>query len=301
MTLRRTMLFFPGNNERFLAKAIETEADSLILDLEDAVTPAEKAAAREMVKKTLQTVGFRGKERAVRINGVTTAWGGEDIWAVVEGGGDLIVLPKADSEATILAADQIVAQAEEALGVPQGQTKLMPLVETALGVLNVERTAFASDRIVAISFGGADYRHSTRAASTPEETEYYWPETKVMLAARAAGKMPIGTAYYLNISDIEAVVHSAQRERAMGYEGKTLIHPTHVKPIKEVFTPTAQEIEFAQRVIEAFAKAEREGRGAITVDGRMIEHLHVTEARWTLEAAHRAGVLKEDAAHPVVS
>lgn len=113
-----------------------------------------------------------------------------------------------------------------------------------------------------------------------------------MLAARAAGKMPIGTAYYQNIADLEAVVRSARREKALGYEGKTVIHPTHVKPVNEVFTPTAEEIAFARRVIEAYESAEREGKGATTVDGRLVEHLHMREARWMLEVARKAGGLR---------
>lgn len=290
--LRRSMLFLPGNNERFLQRALETEADALILDLEDAVTPAEKPRTRDLVKEALRTVDFRGKERTVRVNGVTTRWGEEDLWAMVEGGVDMVVLPKADDDTIIVAADRIITQAEESLGIPVGRTKIMPLVETAMGILNVERTAFASPRIDALNFGGGDYRHSVRGRPSVEEKEYDWPETKILLAARAAGKMPIGTAFYMGISNLEAAEQSARRERHLGYEGKTAIHPSHVPVINKVFTPTEEEIDFAQRVIEGFEQAEKEGRGAITIDGRLIEHLHVTEARWTLEAARKAGVLK---------
>lgn len=293
-TLRRSMLFLPGNNERFLSKGLETEADGIILDLEDSVTSEQKPVARGMVKRFLQSLDFHGKERAVRVNGVTTRWGEEDIWAVVEGGVDLVLLPKADSDTIVLAADRIMTEAEGALGRAVEKTKLMPMIETAMGVINVERTVFASPRIVALCFGGGDYRYSTRVGSTPDEVEYLYPESKVMLAARAAGKVPIGTAFHLDISDLEALVRSARRERTLGFEGKMVIHPTHVKPVNEVFTPTREEIEHARRVINAYAAAEREGRGAIRVEGRLVEHMHAEEARRVLEIAHLAGVLQKD-------
>ncbi len=290
ITLRRSMLFLPGNNERFLARALESEADSIVLDLEDAVTPEQKPEAREMVKHFLRAADFRGKERVVRVNGVTTPWGEEDLKAVVEGGVDLVLVPKADGEAIVQTSDRIVTEAEERLGVTGGRTKLMPLIETALGVISVERTAFSSPRIVALAFGGGDYGLSTRARVGPDQLEYLYPMTRIMLAARAAGEIPIGTPYAQDIRDLDAVAQSARREHALGYEGKLVIHPSHIKPVNEVFTPTQEEIVYARRVIEAFEAADR---GAITVDGRLIEHLHVTEARRLLEVARKAGALRD--------
>ena len=290
ITLRRSMLFLPGNNERYLARAVESEADGIVLDLEDAVTPDQKPEAREMVEHFLQTVDFRGKERTVRVNGVTTVWGEEDLKAVVAGGADLVLVPKADSEVIVQTAARIVDEAEERLGIPQGTTKFMPLIETAIGVINVERTAFSSPRIVALAFGGGDYVLSTRVRVGVDELEHLYPETKVMLAARAAGKMVIGTVYAQNIRDLEAVARSARREQALGYNGKLVIHPSHVEPVNEVFTPTREEIAYARKVIDAFEAA---GRGAITVDGKLIEHLHATEARWLLDVARAARVLED--------
>ena len=293
ITLRRCMLFLPGNNERYLARALESEADGIVLDLEDSVTPDQKPSARDMVKHFLQTVDFRGKERAVRVNGVTTIWCEEDLDAVVEAGAQLVLVPKADSEAIVQTADRMVTEAEQRLGLPQGKTKFMPLIETALGIINVERTAFSSPRIAALSFGSGDYALSTRVRVGADELEHLYPETKVMLAARAAGKMPIAPPYIQDIRDLEAVARSARRERDMGYEGKLAIHPSQIKPVNDAFTPTQEEITYARKVIEAFEAAEKEGRGAITVDGKLIEHLHVTEARRLLEIARRAGALND--------
>lgn len=292
VTLRRTLLFLPGNNERFLTKALETAADGVILDLEDAVTPQEKPSAREVVGEALGTVDFRGKERVVRVNGITTEWGEEDLRAMVEAGAEVIMPPKADSAEIIQRVDRVIAEAERAHGVPEGRTRLLPLIETAEGFINVESTAKASPRIVALAFGGGDYLHSTKGSSTKDEWTYIYPRTKMLLAARAAGVMALGPAF-LYVHPLEDVVASARRDRVMGFDGKTAIHPSHIDPVNEVFTPTQEEIAYARRVIEAYEAAERDGRGAIKLEGKLIEHLHATEARWLLEAAKAAGVLRE--------
>jgi len=289
VTLRRSILFLPGNNERFLVRAIESAADALILDIEDAVMPDQKPEAREMVKRALQTEDFRGKERVVRVNGITTQWGADDLAAAVEGGADLILVPKADSEEVIKTADRIITEAEKRFGMPEGSTKIMALIETALGMINVERTVFASPRIDALAFGGGDYGLSTRVRVTPDEIAYIYPESKIMLAARAAGVMAIGTPYAQNIRDLDAVARQAKRQRDLGLDGKTVIHPTHVDIANAAFTPSAEEIAFAQKVITAY---EASDRGAISVDGKLIEHLHVSEARWALDVARQAGMIQ---------
>ena len=288
VTLRRSILFLPGNNERFLVRAIESAADALILDIEDAVMPDQKPEAREMVKRALQTEDFRGKERVVRVNGITTQWGADDMAAAVEGGADLILVPKADSEEVIKTADRIITEAEKRFGMPEGSTKIMALIETALGMINVERTVFASPRIDALAFGGGDYGLSTRIRVTPDEIAYVYPESKIMLAARSAGVMAIGTPYAQNIRDLDAVARQAKRQRDLGLDGKTVIHPTHVDIANAAFTPSAEEIAFAQKVITAY---EASDKGAISVDGKLIEHLHVSEARWALDVARQAGVI----------
>ena len=286
--LRRSMLFLPGNNARFLSRALESEADSIILDIEDAVAPQEKVNARNVVKETLSAVDFRGKERAVRINGLTTPWGRDDLVAVVEGGVDLVVVPKADSDEIVRVADVIITEVERRLGRPDGTARIMPLVETALGIVNVDRTVFGSARIDAVAFGGGDYVHSTRGRYTADESEYLYPRSRVLVAARAAGKMPVGTVFQ-RVPDIEGLYAAAHRERDLGYEGKMVIHPSHIGPVHEVFTPSAEEIDYARRVVEAYEASEREGRGATTVDGKLIEHLHADDARYVLDIARQAG------------
>jgi citrate lyase subunit beta/citryl-CoA lyase len=209
--------------------------------------------------------------------------------AAVEGGADLILVPKADSEEVIQTAARIITEAEKRFGVPEGSTKIMALIETALGLINVERTVFASPRIDALAFGGGDYGLSTRVRVTVDEIAYIYPESKIMLAARAAGVMAIGTPYAQDIGDLDAVARQAKRQRDLGLDGKTVIHPTHVDIANAAFTPTAEEIAFAQKVITAY---EASDRGAISVDGKLIEHLHVSEARWALDVARQAGVIQ---------
>ena len=287
--LRRSMLFLPGNNERFLIRAIESEADALILDLEDAVIPNQKSKAREMIRHALVAVNFRGKERVVRINGITTPWWEEDLAAAVEGGTEAILIPKADNDKIIRDVDNAVTEAECRLGVPNGQTKFMALIETPIGLINVERTVVASPRIDALVFGGGDYGLSTRVRVTPDELAYVYPETKIMLAARAADVMAIGTPYTHNVGDLTAVAAQAKRQRDLGLDGKAVIHPTHVTLANKAFTTSSDEIMFAQKIIASY---EASGKGAISVDGKLIEHVHVKEAHRALVIARKAGLIQ---------
>ncbi len=288
--LRRSMLFLPGNNERFLASALGTRADALILDLEDAVLPEHKPEARAIVEHALRTVDFGAKERVVRVNGITTQWGADDLRAAVAGRADLVLIPKADGEHVIAEVEAIVGEAEERAGALPGSTRLMCLIETPMGVINVERTVFASPRIEALGFGGGDYGLATRVRATPDEMPYLYPESRIMLAARAAGKMAIGTPYARNIPDLEGLARQAKRQRDLGLDGKFIIHPTHVDLANAAFTPDADEIAAARKIVAAYRAA---GRGAINVDGKLVEHLHVTEAERALEIARAAGAIEQ--------
>jgi citrate lyase subunit beta/citryl-CoA lyase len=199
----------------------------------------------------------------------------------------MVMVPKPDTEDVVRAVDEVLSGCERKLGVAEGRTKLILLVETALGVINVERTAVASPRVVALSFGAGDYAHSTGGLETAEEWELLYPRNKVLLAARANGKMPIG-AVYRDVRDLDGLVRSAQREKVLGFEGKMAIHPSHIAGINSVFTPSKEEIAAARRVVEGFEEAERVGKGAVVVDGKLVEHLHATEARMVLERARQA-------------
>ena len=290
--LRRTLLFLPGNNPRFLQRALESEADGLILDIEDAVAPEHKLQAREMVREALRTADFGRKERVVRVNNVTSPQGAGDIDAVVAGGADLILVPKADSPAVLQTAEHLVTAAERRHGAPEGRTQLGALIETAIGLINVDQTAFATPRLAVLCFGAGDFGLSTGIKPGPDEAEYLYPESRIMVAARAAGAMALGTPWVENIADIEGARRSAQRERRLGLDGKCLIHPTHVQVVNEAFTPSGEEIAYAQKVVTAYESA---GRGAIQVAGKLIEHLHVAQMRQVLDIARLAGKLSAGA------
>ena len=290
--LRRTMLFLPGGNERFLTKGLGLDVDSLILDLEDSVTPENKASAREAVAEALKQTDFGGKEKVVRVNALATEYGRQDITVVSRGSPDTLLLPKVDRPEDVVACDAWIAEAEEKEGLAPESIGLMAMVETVLGVVNIDAIASASSRMNGLIFGAADYTRETRGKISPGRPELYYPMIRILLASRVAGIDAIDTPYF-DIKDTEGLKRHTQQARDMGYDGKTIIHPSQIDVVNGIFTPSMEEVAYARRVIEAFEKARAEGRGATQVDGQMIENLHVDIAQRTLRLAERAG-LKED-------
>jgi citrate lyase subunit beta / citryl-CoA lyase len=290
VSLHRSWLFLPGNNARFLSKAVQSAADAVILDIEDAVIPDQKLATRDALTQVLKTVDFHGKVRTVRVNGIDTPWGKEDIEMMVRSRADLLMIPKADAEDVVVYVDRLVSAVEREEAIEQGTTKLILLIETPKGLINVERTAQASMRIVALCFGSGDYTYFTQGLSTPGEWEYAYPRARILNAARAAGQTPVGAAYRL-ITDPDGLRQSALRDKQLGYEGKTAIHPTQIQIINDVFTPTRDEINRARRVVDAYDAAERRGLGATTLEGTLVEYQHAAEARRVLDLAKKAGVV----------
>lgn len=288
--LRRSMLFLPGDNPRFLAKALASPADALILDLEDAVAPHQKPAARLAVAQALRTQDFGAKEKAVRINSLSTPYGREDVETVVPARPHALVVPKVNGPQDVQEVDDLVAAVEKAHGLSQGEVKLMPIIESPLAVINVESIALASPRVAGLMFGIGDYTASTRGTPSGEEWEILYPRTKMLLACRAAGIDAIDCPY-AKVKDLEGVERSARRARVLGYDGKAPIHPDHVPICNRVFSPTPEEIDYARRVIAAVAEAEAAGKGAATLDGQLIENVHAAIAQRTLNIARRAGLL----------
>jgi citrate lyase beta subunit len=288
--LRRSLLFLPGDNPRFLAKALVSEADGLILDLEDAVAPNQKPAARLSVAQALSGSDFGTKEKLVRINALSTPYGREDVAVVVPARPHTLMVPKVDGIREVQEVDDLVTEVEQAHGLPVGDVGLVLLIETPLGVINAESIALASPRVTGLSFGSGDYTVSTRGTLSDEEWELLYPRTKTLLASRAAGVDAIDTIW-AKVRDLKGVERSARRGRGLGYDGKAIIHPDHVPIVNRVFSPTPEEIDHARRVIAAVAGAEAAGKGAATLDGQLIEAPHAAIAQRTLEAARRAGLL----------
>ena len=273
---RRSVLYMPGANERALEKAKDLPADALILDLEDAVAPDAKPEARERVCAAVTGGGYGNRELAIRANGIGTPWHDADLKAIAAAGPDAVVVPKVNTAAEVL---QLVSALEQA-GAPE-HTKLWAMLETPQAMLHAEEIAGASERLTVLVMGTNDLAKELHASRVPNRHPLLPGLGLCLLAARATGKVLLDGVYN-DIKDEAGFLAECQQGREMGFDGKTLIHPSQVEPCNAVFAPGADEVEMAGRIIAAFEEAEAEGRGVVTVDGRMVENLHVEEARRVL-------------------
>ncbi len=276
---RRSVLYMPGANERALEKAKGLAADALILDLEDAVAPNAKAEARDRVCAAAASGEYGNREVAIRANGLDTDWHGADVAAIAAAGPDAIVVPKINSVEDVRA----VEAALDAGGAPD-HTKIWAMVETPVAMLHAAEIAGCSDRLTVLVMGTNDLAKELRAEHVPGRQPLLTGLGLCLLAARATGKV-ILDGVYNDIKDEAGFLDECRQGRQMGFDGKTLIHPSQLGPCNEVFAPSPAAIESAKEIIEAFEEAERDGRGVVTVNGRMIENLHVDEARRTLAQA----------------
>jgi citrate lyase subunit beta / citryl-CoA lyase len=273
---RRSVLYMPGANERALEKAATLPADALILDLEDAVAPDAKPAARDRVCEAAASGRYGRREVAIRVNGLGTPWHDDDIRAVAAAGPAAVVVPKVDSAEAVHA----IVKGLEAGGAPD-HTVIWAMVETPVAMLHAEEVAQASDRLTVLVMGTNDLAKELRAEHVAGRAPLLAGLGLALLAARATGKV-ILDGVYNDIKDPEGFEAECFQGRQMGFDGKTLIHPSQVEPCNRVFAPTDDEVDRAERIIAAYDEAEAEGRGVVTVDGRMVENLHVEQARHTL-------------------
>jgi len=287
--LRRSMLFVPGGNEKIFSKALGLDADALILDLEDAVALERKEEARDFVEKRLGETDFGHKEKVVRINPLESPFGYPDLCAVVPARPDALVVPKVNSVRDVWLVDGIVTQIERARRMPEGGIKLILLIETVLSVLNAVDIASCTPRVSGLLFGPADLTLETRGSITAERQELNYAMSRLVMAARAAGVDAIDQPH-LDVRDAEGNVRAARQARDFGFDGKACIHPSQIAAINQAFTPSKEDIEFSRRVIKAFRQASAEGKGAVQVDGKLVEILHVQMAERVLKIAAMAGV-----------
>lgn len=309
--MNRSELAVPGSNYRFIEKAADSPADVVFLDLEDAVAPDDKAQARKNIVKALNEVDFGKKTVSVRINGLDTHYMYRDVVDLLEQGGerlDLIMIPKAGTAADIYAVDMLVTQIEDAVG-RKKRIGFEMIIETALGMANVEAIATASKRNEALHFGVADYAASTRARTTniggpnplygvltdPDAgggRDYHWGDmwhyaiARMVVAARAAGLRPVDGPFG-DIQDQEGYKAQARRAAVLGCEGKWAIHPTQIDLANELFAPSAEEVEKANRILAAMAQAQKEGKGAVTLDGRLIDIASIKQAEVLVQKARQ--------------
>ncbi len=268
--IRRTRLYIPGNNPAMIRNAPLFGADQVIFDLEDGVAINQKDSARILVRNALKSLNFGETEVTVRINPLGTEFFEDDLKEIIPTKPYAIVLPKAETHKQILQICDKIAVIEERNGMPIGTIKLAPIIESALGVLQAEQIALASDRIVGISPGGEDLTADLGAERTIEGEELLYIRSKLLLAARGAGVQVYDTVY-TNVRDNVGLLLQTKKIIRLGYDGKACIHPSQIELIHKSFMPTEAQIERAERIIGAYKIAQEQGVGVICVDNKMID------------------------------
>ena len=269
--MRRSMLFLPGNAPNMIINGGTLRADSVILDLEDSVAPGEKDAARILVRNALRTVDF-GCETIVRINSLDSEFCEEDLKEIVPCAPGAIMPPKSSRREDILRLDDMIERIEEENYMEKGKIKLIPLIETALGVENAFAIASACARVTAVFLGGE---------------EILYARERMVCAARAAGVEVYDTPF-TDAFDDEGLIADAKLAKSLGFSGKAAVAPRHVYAINEIFSPTKEEIDYAKEVMGVIEEAHRLGKGAVSLHGKMIDPPIVERARLVLEAAESA-------------
>ena len=280
----RSLLFVPGHRARFYEKLAEFRPDAVIVDLEDAVPPAEKSLARSMVRERLGGPLLAGFQIFVRVNAVDTPFFRDDVRAVVAAGLDGVFLPKAADAEQLHEANMLLAQSELRLGLPLGAIRIVPIVESIKGVLNAQEVAVASPRVIALAFGAEDFSLDLGVERSRDGVETRYPRAHVALAAHGAGRFAIDTPWTA-IDDQEGLLRETIEGRQLGYVAKQAIHPLQLATIHQVHTPTDDEVAWARRVVAAYDEAVARGTGAINLDGKLIDVPMVERARRVLDRA----------------
>ena len=271
---RRSVLFMPGSNARALEKARTLPADVLVLDLEDAVAPDKKVEARAQVAAAIKAGGYGHREIVIRVNALSTPWGRDDLAAAAAASADAVLLPKVESAETVSASIEVLGSAPA----------VWCMLETPRGILNASSIAAASPRVTALVMGTSDLTKDLHARATRERLPLLTSLQLCVLAARSAGITALD-GVHLDLEDDAGFAEACRQAADCGFDGKTLIHPRQVAVANEVFAPAASEVEWARRVIAAHADALARGQGVVMLDGRLIENLHVDDARRILTLA----------------
>ena len=278
---RRSVLYMPGSNARALEKARTLPADALILDLEDAVSPDAKEEARAQVVAAVKEGGYGKRELIIRVNGMDTPWGMDDIKAAVAAKPDAILVPKVNSAEDVMRADKALSDASA-----DASMQLWCMIETPLAILNIQAIAAkaTSTRMTVWVMGTNDIAKELRAAHTPDRVPMLASLGLSIIAARAYGIIALDGVYN-DIKNEEGFVAICEQGRDMGFDGKTLIHPSQVLPCNVIFSPDEATVAFARQTIAAFELPENKGKGVLKVDGRMVEILHAEIAKRTVAIA----------------
>ncbi len=277
---RRSALYMPGANTRALAKGRILAADSLILDLEDAVAADAKATARDNIVAAIADGGYGPRELIIRINPLSTPWGYEDLAAASISGADAILLPKVESGDMVRQAESVMA----VQGAPEDMA-IWAMIETPMGMLHAEEIASSSPRLACLVMGTSDLAKDLHAAHTRDRLPMITSLGLCLLAARAYG-LDILDGVHLDLRDDEGFAYSCKQGLDLGFDGKTLIHPKTIAVANEIFAPSPDEVAWAHKVIDAHAAAMREGKGVALFEGKLIENLHVENAKRLVGLAH---------------
>jgi citrate lyase subunit beta / citryl-CoA lyase len=283
---RRSALYMPGANDKALEKAKSLPTDAIIFDTEDSVSPDMKAVARDKVAAAATSGEYGERELTIRVNSIETEWFEADLRSAAAAGPAGVVVPKINSAADVAVVERIL----ESAGAPD-HTVIWAMLETPAAIENAVEIATSSDRLAVLIMGTNDLAKELRAALVPGRHPLLWGLGRCVNAARHAGKV-ILDGVYNDVKNHDGFASECRQGAEMGFDGKTLIHPTQIEPCNDAFSPDDDEIEYSRRVIEAFEQGMAEGKGVVTVDGKMIENLHVDNARRALamdEAIRRLG------------
>ena len=283
------MMFVPGNNPGMMADAHIYGPDSIMLDLEDSVTMAEKDTARLLVYNALKSVNYGDTEMVVRINPLNTPYGKKDIEAVVKAGVHVIRMPKTETAEEVVEVEREIERVEKEIGC-LGRTKIMAAIESTLGVVNAYAIATASSRMMGIALGAEDYCANLKAQRTPGGDELRLARETIVVAARAAGIDALDTVYS-NLNDMETFRQEVEYIHRLGFDGKSIINPRQIEVVNEVFAHTEKAIEKARTIIAAIKEAEKKGSGVIAVNGKMVDRPVVIRAQRTIDLAIASGIL----------
>ncbi|MEA2103080.1 MAG: CoA ester lyase [Candidatus Cloacimonadota bacterium] len=270
--VRRTRLYMPGNNPNLLQNLATFNADTIILDLEDAVAPKEKVSARFLIKHALINMKFNA-EKGVRINPLSTDFGRKDAEMAINAGAEIIFLPKAEFPSEIVELEKIIGN---------NNVLISPIIETARGVLNADQICKAGKKVVMICFGAEDFTRDIGAERTKIGNEIFWARSMIVLAAKANGIQASDTVFS-DVEDMKSLEQETKLIKSLGFDGKGVIHPSQIKVVNNVFKPTEAEIEHAKKVIAALEEAEKLGRGTASLGRKMIDKPVADRARRILQ------------------
>ena len=287
--LRRTMLFLPGNNPGMVQTSSILGSDSVILDLEDAVSITEKDSARALVREGIETFDFSNVELVVRVNPLDSPFGEEDIRVIAKCKPDTLLIPKANEEA-IKKADELLCEIEEDQGFEKGSIKLMALIETAYGLENVYSIIKSSKRVDGVLLGGEDLTSDLGVKRTKEGEEIFYARTKVATACKAMGISAIDTPF-TDTDDFEGLKKDVIKGKSLGMTGKASISPRHIETIHMVLSPSEKEINYALRVLQGVEEASKKGLGVFSLDGKMVDAPVINRAKTVIETAKIIGLI----------